>query len=332
MVEMWRWQGAAARKADDPAGQPLGFAALEGWHQADCRAAYLNLTGRPAATRRDARRYFEHAYAPCLLPGSDSALITAYFEPRLAASARRTAASPVPLLARPADLRVLADDDPRRADGLTALRSDGAPYPTRAEIEAGALGAAARALAWLADPVDAFIAHVQGSVCLDMDDGRALRLTFDGKNGHPYTSIGRRLSARGAVPATAGLAEISAWLRADPQRGAAAMAENASYIFFRALDGDGPIGSTGTPLVPGLSLAVDPALFALHAPVWIDAPTLRGDDGQPFRRLMLAHDTGSAIKGSARADVFWGAGTAAGEAAGLVRHMGRLVAFTPVRA
>lgn len=256
-------------------------------------------------------------------------LLTGYFEPVLRASPGRAPGFEVPLRARPTDLL----DGEIRPDGRRAMwRATGAglvPYPDRAAIEAEPPG---EALGWLADPSDKFFLQIQGSGRLVMPDGTTRRLGFAGHNGHAYVAIGRLLIERGAIAREAmSMQAIRDWMRAaGPVEAAALMAANPSYIFFREIalgEQEGPIGTLGAPLTPGRSLAVDPAHIPLGSPVWLawrDPLT-----GREAARLVVAMDTGGAIRGPARGDLFTGWGEAAGEAAGRMRETARVFVFAP---
>ncbi len=283
-----------------------------------------------------ARAFFETHFTPRRVePSRDEPFLTGYFEPELDGSRHRSDRFSIPLLARPDDLVDIDDAsrpgfmDPsyafarRTADGLV-------PYFTRGEIDDGALAERGLELVWLEDPVDAFFVHVQGSVRIRLAEGGILRLAYDGKAGHPYTSIGRIAIDRGMIPAAEmTLDRLREWLRADVIRARALMRENRSYVFFREqpdLDPDlGAAAAAGMPLTPGISLAVDRTLHTYGSPVFVDADLPLGIDGEmvPFRRLMLAQDTGSAIVGPARGDVFVGLGVEAGRRAGRIRHVPR---------
>jgi membrane-bound lytic murein transglycosylase A len=216
--------------------------------------------------------------------------------------------------------------------------SDGTlrPYPERAAIEAES----GQALLWLADPIEVFFAQVQGSARVRLPDGREVRLAYDGRNGRPYTSIGRLLIEAGEIPeCEMSLARLKFWLREhglEPgERGRALMQRNRSYVFFKieeAFDpSQGPIGGAGIPLTPLRSIAVDRSIWAYGTPFWIEAelPWER-EAASPFRRLTIAQDTGSAILGAARADIFFGCGEAAGARAGAIRHRGQFTALLPL--
>jgi membrane-bound lytic murein transglycosylase A len=165
-------------------------------------------------------------------------------------------------------------------------------------------------------------------------DGSAVRLTYAGKNGHPYTSIGKLLVDRGEIARGAGnMTAVKAWLHADPARGRALMEENRSYVFFSEF-GSGssaPLGAEGVPLTPGRSLAVDAAYHRLGLPVFVTAPELADETGKPFQRLMIAQDVGSAIRGPERGDIFFGTGPAAGAIAGTTAHTARFFILLPKR-
>ena len=230
--------------------------------------------------------------------------VTGYYEPEIDGALERSDAFPVPVEAEP-------------PGGIGA---------SRAEIETGDL-LAGHAVAWVRDAVDRYFLQVQGSGRIRLGDGGVLRLGFAAKNGHPYVSIGKLLVARGALDAATITADaVRDWLRADPERGRALMRENPSYVVFRVLRAgaeDGPPGALGRPVTAGRSVAVDPEVVALGTVAWleVDAPA-------PVRRLVVAQDVGSAIRGD-RVDLFCGTGAAAGAEAGALNHPGRLVPLWP---
>ena len=266
--------------------------------------------------------------------------VTGYYEPELDASHGQNISYTAPLLSRPGDLvTFVAGETPPRLDSrLAAARRlpDGrlAAYPTRAEI-ALARPPGCEPLAWLPDAVEVFLVQVQGSARLRFADGGAARLGYAGRNGHPYTSIGRKLIERGVISENAmSLAALKAWLRANGEAGVALMHENASYVFFRfeaGLDAAlGPRAAAGVQLTPLRSIAIDRALWSYGLPFWLDARLpWQGAAATPFHRLMIAQDTGSAIVGPARADIFFGSGEAAGERAGDIRHPATLHVLLP---
>lgn len=286
-----------------------------------------------------ARAFFERHFVPCRIaaPG----FVTGYYEPVVAASRTRTASHCVPLLSRPDDL-VDIEDLATRPPGLDpefrfARRlPDGslAEFFDRGEIERGALAGRGLEIAWLSDRVDAFFVHVQGAARLRYADGQEERVTYAAKSGHPFTSIGRRLAELGEIPLEAvTMQSIRAWFARHPDRVDEILRQNRSYIFFRPAPVDdaslGPIAAAKVPLTPGRSIALDRSLHTFGTPVFVAAPTLTAFDGAPFARLMIGQDTGSAIVGPARADLFAGSGNAAGEIAGVVKHEAALFAFVP---
>jgi membrane-bound lytic murein transglycosylase A len=214
------------------------------------------------------------------------------------------------------------------------------PFFDRGAIEDGALAGRGLELAFVADPVDAFFVHVQGSARLRLvegaDCGKTLRIGFDGKSGQAYTSIGRLAVERGILSRDqADRDGLMAWMRSHPEEGQALMRENRSFIFFRetaVAPHEGPPGASGVPLTPFRSLAVDRTLHTFHTPVFVDTADLPDPEGpgRAFRRLMFAHDTGSAIVGPARGDIFFGAGDEAGSRAGRVRHAATMFVLVPV--
>lgn len=340
---------------------PVGFADLPGWadddHQAALRAfrrsamkqklpktRAMGIRGEDfhvpfqaaialgeAPSPDEARCFFETWFRPHRI--STAGFVTGYFEPEVEASPVRTAAFNVPIHARPPEL--VDVDDANRPEGWDpqirfAGRHDDRlmPYADRRSIEHGFLDGRGLELAYLADPVDAFFVHVQGSARLRMTDGSIRRVGFAGKTGHAYTSIGRLAVERGHLALEdADKDGLEAWLRANPLAGRALMHENRSYIFFRQIAGldpaDGPVGAAGVSLTPLRSLAVDRTLMTFHTPVWVEAAELA------IRRLMIAQDTGSAIVGPARGDIFFGSGPDAGANAGPVRHGASMTALVP---
>lgn len=351
-MALWRWQHPPGDDGvlKSESLTPVSFSDLPAWDNDDheeALRAFRNFSGphvrleallnRAANWNGSARSFFETAFRPYRIGSGEAGLLTGYFEPELEASLQPSPDHPHPVYARPDDLELAAHSakgDPA-LDRLTAHRRIAGrlePYFTRAEIEDGALAGRGLEIAWVRDAVELYIMHVQGSGVLLCREGR-IRIAFAGKNGHPYTSIGKRLIETGQLEAeAASLDKVAAWLRANPAPAKALMRENESYIFFEPLSGDaaarGPRGSFGASLVPGRSLAVDPRFHGPGLPVWVDAPGLV-TGGYAFPRLMLAHDTGSAIRGAQRGDVFFGTGADAGRAAGSVKHPCRFFALLP---
>lgn len=320
--------GLMAGAAQTPA-QVLDFEGLDGWAEDDHAAALstfretcallsdpdwtpiCRLAADAGATRAQARSFFELLFRPVLI-GTPPALFTGYYEPELAGSLSRTPRFWVPLYARPPEL------------------AEGVQYHSRGQIEGGALRGRGLEIAWLEDPVEAYFLQVQGSGRIRLPDGRVLRLGYAGKNGHPYRSIGQEMIRRGTHTLDQVSAQsIRAWVRRNPGPGAELLHTNPSYVFFRRLPDlapeKGPIGAMGRSITTLRSVAIDPAHVPLGAPVWIEK-----DGRAPLRRLMIAQDTGGAIKGAQRADIFYGTGDAAGDAAGTVKDGGRMVVLLPI--
>jgi membrane-bound lytic murein transglycosylase A len=271
--------------------------------------AAATLARQAAAREAMVRRFLERHFQPFAV---GTGLLTGYYEPELRGAEYPTGPYLVPLHAPP---------------------PGGQPMPDRAAIEAGALDGKGLELVFVDDPVDAFFLHIQGSGRVALHDGRVLRLGYAGQNGHPYRAIGRSLIERGAVPRELmSMQAIRDWLwRAEPGAAAALLRENASYIFFRPVEGlrpeEGPPGALGVPLTPGRSIAIDPAFIPYGALVYL--VTRDPVDGTPIHRLVHAQDTGGAIRGAARGDLFWGWGEAATTRAGLMREEARLFVLVP---
>jgi len=311
------------------AAQVYGFESLDGWAQDDHLAALqtfrrtCNLMTRadwvPLCklaqdvddTPSAARQFFELLFKPTLI-GSPPALFTGYYEPVLQGSPTRSARYAYPIYRRPPELR------------------DGTAWHDRAAIEGGILRGRGLEIAWLDDPVEVFFLHIQGSGRIRMTNGTTIRVGYAGRNGYAYRSIGQELVARGIFTRSQVSADtIRQWVRNNPSTGMALLNHNPSYIFFRKIstlaDADGPVGAMGRSITTLRSVAVDPDFVPMGAPVWIEKG---GDD--PMQRLMIAQDTGGAIKGAQRADIFFGTGTDAGRQAGNIKDGGRLLQLLPI--
>jgi membrane-bound lytic murein transglycosylase A len=327
------------RKDDDSFGGSVGYGYVRDWKPA-CTASLAS----GDLTADAVRGFFERWFTPAMATndGAEIGLFTGYYEPELSGSRKRHGRYQTPLLAKPADL-VMVDLGAFR-DNLKGERIAGrieggrlVPYAKRGEIVAGALGSRAEPLVYVDDPVGAFFLQVQGSGRVKFADGSVMRVGYDGQNGHPYTAIGRVLVARGAIAKEQlSMQSIRAWLRANPADARALMNENASYVFFKELPSadphQGAPGAAGVPLTPQASLAVDARFHGLGAPMWVEAPVPAIDAAKPdvdFRRLLIAQDTGGAIRGPVRGDVYWGSGTAAESVAGRMAHRGKLFVLLP---
>lgn len=283
--------------------------------------------------RDAARTFFERHFSFWRIRPSAGAagFMTGYFEPEFEGSLTRSERFPTPLFGRPPELvtRMPGDDWPGLDAALSAARRTAKglePFPDRTAIETGALDGRGLEILWMRDPVDRFVLQVQGSGRIRLPDGSVTRLVYSGRNGHAYTSLGRVLSEReGIPPAEMTMDRLIARLKADPGFARDLIRLNRSFVFFARRDdlppNAGPIGGAGLPLTPLRSIAIDRTIWPYGLPVWIDA-TLPDDAGGTERmaRLTIAQDTGSAILGPARLDLFVGSGAKAGHRAGLIRH------------
>ncbi len=325
---------SCARIAKKPAASPFGPLAENGIYsqwQAACRAAGT-LTGDQART------FFETWFSPFQATAAgdgEEGLFTGYYEASLRGSRTRHGPYQTPLRARPDDLVTVDLGEFRPAlkgQRIAGRVLDGKlkPYQdNRAIMEGGLPPEQDRALVWVDDPVDAFFLQIQGSGIVDLDDGTAMRVGYDGQNGHTYYAIGRELVKRGELPKEdVTMQSIRAWLGTHPDQAAEIMYANPSYVFFRELTGDGPLGGEGVALTPGRSLAIDRDRIPYGIPVWLDAePPLSGTPR--IQRLMMAQDTGGAIRGPVRGDFFWGHGPQAEHNAGPMKSKGRMWLLLP---
>lgn len=322
----------------NPRTQPL-------W-QAPCTTA----AGINGGDAQAVRAFFESNFSPysvtAAADGSSVGLVTGYYEPLLAGSRLKSAKFGVPLYASPDDLLTvdLSALHPELKNRRVRGRVDGktvVPYWPRAEIERGAAPLYGKALVYVEDPIEAFFLEIQGSGRISLADGSVIRLNYADQNGHPYRSIGRVLIDRGDLARErASMQGIGAWAKANPAKLRALLDENPSYVFFRevpapaagSLDAaiDGPIGSLGVALLAGRTIAVDARAIPLGAPMFL--ATTMPLSTTPLERLVLAQDTGGAIRGAVRADFFWGFGADAGREAGRMRQDGRLWLLWPLNA
>jgi membrane-bound lytic murein transglycosylase A len=276
--------------------------------------------------------------------GDGLGLNTGYFEPLLEGSTIATERYATPLYKRPADLIDVSIGEFRAsAKGQrTAGRVQGSklvPYHDRAQIEEGALAGKSLELLWMADPYETFSLHIQGSGQVKLPDGSIVRVGYDGQNGHEYVGVGKLLRQRGVLaPGQATMDGILNWARANPADGKALFRENRSFVFFRKIDGDGPIGSLSVALTPERSIAVDPLFVPLGAPVWLNTRHVDPQAPQgtattptvPFVQVMIAQDTGGAIKGANRLDIFFGSDMRARALASAQSQRGSLTLLLPL--
>jgi membrane-bound lytic murein transglycosylase A len=291
-----------------------------------------------AADSASARFFFEERFIPHQVrkpDGSDKGMITGYYVPDLKGSRIPTARYRYPLFAVPDDLLVidLRSVYPELGDYRLRGRIEGrrvVPYWNREDIDSGKATMAGRELFWVEDAVELFFLQIQGSGRINLENGERVMVNYAEQNGHPYRSIGKTLIERGEMTSSQmSMQNIKAWARKNPDRTSLLLNENPSYVFFRELPADvqSPPGALGVPLTPGRSIAVDPRTIPLGAPVFVN--TTWPNSPAPLNRLMLAQDTGGAIKGPVRADFFWGMGDQAGELAGRMKQDLRLWVLLP---
>ena len=332
-----------ARLETDTTVGPAALGLLAQDWKEPCAAAGTVAADDPAAAKQFFERWFEPFAAGN--NGKPDGLFTGYYEPELKGSHSRSDKYPVPLLGRPADL-VTVDlglfREDWRGTNIAGRLQQGAlrPYPTRAEIAGGALKAQKRTdgapleLVWVDSAIDAFFLEIQGSGRVVFEDGSLMRVGYAASNGRPYFAIGRDLIARGILTRDeANAFGIRGWLAAHPKDAPEVMNKNTSYVFFRPLPpptspDDGPPGAQAVPLTPGRSLAVDRSFLPLGVPIWLDAEDPMAPQTR-LQRLMVAQDTGGAIRGPVRGDVFWGHGSDAAERAGRMRSSGRYWILLP---
>ncbi len=327
-----------AKLADD---RPLAHSSIAG-RVRDWRPACAALGDVDANDSAAIRRYFETWFVPLAVVNNDrpAGLFTGYYEPLLRGSRRRHGRYATPLYTRPPDLVTV--DLGRFREDLRGRRIAGRvidgqlrPFASRADIEAGALANRDLEMLWVDDSIGAFFLHIQGSGQVVLDDGEITRVGYAGHNGHPYFAIGRELINRGVLDRQrVSLQSIRAWLEANPGQAAEVMNKNSSYVFFRRIVGDAPIGAFQVPLTPRASLAVDRRYVPMGVPVWLETalPRANGDtvdDAVPWRQLLMAQDTGGAIRGIVRGDIFFGAGAEAEAMAGHLKSEGRYYIFLP---
>ncbi|WP_299846845.1 MltA domain-containing protein [uncultured Roseovarius sp.] len=308
--------------------QILSFKDLEGWAEDDHAAAldvFLNTCpdlNDPdwgalcalAQQRPEAKPFFELFFRPVLIENEKPALFTGYFEPELQGALQPDARYRYPIYREPQASKI----------------ND--PWLTRREIEtSGVMQGRRLEIAWVDDPVELFFLQIQGSGRINLSNGQTIRVGYGGANGHEYRSIGVELVRRGIYQVHQVSAEvIKNWVRRNPVEGQELLYHNPSYVFFRKLNklsaSAGPLGAMNRSVTPMRTIAVDPAYVPLGAPVWIEK-----EGAGPLRRLMIAQDTGSAIKGPQRADIFFGTGDTAGRAAGKLKDPGRMVVLLPIQ-
>lgn len=305
----------------------LDWSDLHGWAEDDHAAALSvfletcrdvqdedwQATCAEAKVGGSARVYFETFFRPVLISDENQPLFTGYYEPELLGSREQSEQFKVALYRQPDEL------------------AKGSPWLTREEIEtSGVLEGRGLEIVWLENEVDKFFLQIQGSGRVRLQEGGMVRVGYGGKNGHPYRSLGQELVRRGEFEEHEVSAQaIRRWVDRHPDGGKELLWHSPSYVFFREVSHvpveKGPLGAMNRSITAGRSVAIDPDFVPLGAPVWLEK-----EGERPLRRLMIAQDTGSAIKGAQRADVFYGTGDAAGEIAGTIKDGGRMVVLLPI--
>ena len=293
----------------------------------------------------EARAFFESNFTPMRL--EKRGMLTGYYEPVFDGSLTAKGDFSVPLHKRPPDLISLSTEEALKAGfspetSFARKSSQGLSYHlSRGEVMAGGLAGQALELVWLRNVIDAYIIHIQGSARIRLDDGATMRVTFDGKSGHPYHSLGKTLIEKGIfTPQSITMDALMDYVRALGAEGEALLAENPSYIFFRSVEPvegqseeHGPVAAAGIPLLSRRSIAVDRHIHTFGLPIWLETTLPQEKGGNvPFQQLTFAHDTGSAIKGAARADLFVGTGRKAGKLAGQIQQEAAFTCLMPQKA
>jgi membrane-bound lytic murein transglycosylase A len=318
---------------------PPGDKALSGSLREPCRAA----RAADIADNARARAFFQQYFEPLQISrlGEDSGFVTGYYEPVIDGSRTRTDVYNVPVYRRPSNLFVRGYNQesvglPNKGEVFRKIgRRKLVPYYDRAQIEDGAIAGRGLEICWLRDQTDLLFAQIQGSARVRLQDGSTVRINYDAHNGYPYTAVGRVLIDRGIIPKDQmSMQKIREWMEQNPDGAKEVRRQNRSYTFFREVqlsDKDEAVGAQGVPLTPGRSIAVDKSLHVYGTPFFIEGelPIESERSKTPFRRLMIAQDTGSAITGPARADLYFGAGADAGRISGRLRHNMRFVMLVP---
>jgi membrane-bound lytic murein transglycosylase A len=313
--------------------------ALSGSLRDPCRAA----KAADVSDAARARAFFEDNFLPLRISrlGEGEGFVTGYYEPVLDGSRIKTDVYTVPVYRRPSNLFVRGKKQsdsglPNKGEVFRKIgRRKLVPYYDRGEIEDGAIAGRGLEICWLKSQTDLLFAQIQGSARISLEDGSTIRINYDAHNGYPYTAVGRVLIDRGIIPKEQmSMQRIREWMDQNPDGASEVRRQNRSYVFFREVqlsDKDEAVGAQGVPLTPGRSIAVDKALHVYGTPFFIEGelPIESAQSKTPFRRLMVAQDTGSAIVGPARADIYFGAGADAGRVSGRLRNNARFIILVP---
>lgn len=350
------WQALPGWQSDDQLAAFRSFAAscravLAGRRSADGEKPLKDSLRAPCNAARAARVadvsaarvFFERHFVPVSLSklGDSEGFVTGYYEPVVDGSRVQTSEFKVPVYRKPASLfvrgyRQSSSNLPNRGQVFRKIgRRKLVPFFERAEIENGALAGRNLEICWVRNQTDLLFMQIQGSARIRLDDGSLVRINYDAHNGHPYTPIGRVLIDRGIIPREEmSMQRIRQWIADNPDKEDELRRQNKSYVFFREVPlaaHEEPRGAQGVALQPGRSIAVDKALHVYGTPFFIDGklPIDSPEPATAFQRLMVAQDTGSAIVGPARADIYFGAGAEAGSVSGRLRHPARFYLLLP---
>lgn len=278
-------------------------------------------------------QFLEAWFQPHEIISKEGGFFTGYYEPEIKASLKKGGLYQTPIYGVPSDLLFIKDlgafNQRLTGERLAARQESGewVPYYTRSDIYNGVLKKSTPVIAWAADRIDLFFVEIQGSGVLVLDNGQKLRIGYKATNGRPYTAIGKVLYEQGVLSKeTLTMEGIQSYLRTlKAEELEKILSQNESYVFFETREGQAPLGTLGVELVPERSLAVDPRYVLLGLPVWISC--LHPVKDAMIEKLMIAHDTGGAIKGAARGDFYWGTGKTAGVAAGKMKSPGKMYVF-----
>jgi membrane-bound lytic murein transglycosylase A len=327
-------RAVATRQASAVSQKALGTSLRE-----PCRAARM----ADISSNNKARVFFETHFQPLRISrlGETDGFVTGYYEPIIDGSRTKTDVYTVPVYRRPSNLfvRGFRQSSPTLPNSGPVYRKIGrrklVPYYDRAEIEDGAIAGRGLEICWLKSETDLLFTQIQGSARVRLEDGSTIRINYDSYNGYPYTAVGRILIDRNIIPKDQmSMRRIRQWMDENPDGANEVRRQNRSYVFFHEVklsDKDEAVGAQGIPLTPGRSIAVDKSLHVYGTPFFIEGelPIESAQAKTPFHRLMIAQDTGSAILGPARADLFFGAGPEAGRVSGRLRHNMHFVMLVP---
>jgi len=340
-------------------GDPVNWSDIDGWNEDSHAEAWPALVKNCIALAnktkwksvcnaikqigepddKEARLFVESWFRPHVLYGKggrEDGLVTGYYEPLLKGSLSPVDGYSYPLYREPDNLLTISLDEMypelknKRVRGMLVGKKV-VPFYSREQIEKNRELLSGNEIIWIDDRDDVFFLHIQGSGRVRLEDGRLVGVGYSNQNGHPYVAIGRRLLEWDELDRDEiSLFTIRQWLRDNPQRAEMLLNENPSYVFFELREDTsaGPTGSLNVPLTPERSIAIDPKVVPLGTPIWLTT-NIPGKPDQIYQRLVIAQDTGGAIRGPLRADLFWGHGTYAEQSAGIMKEMGTMLVLLP---